>query len=125
MTTTYSTDAEVKVRLSISVSEFDTEIDAFRVTAYSEINSRLSPYVTTPIAAPTQEIAEIEADWAAGIFKEARFAPTRGTIGESSLRKRAMKNLDEFTIVNYQVTKRVPPTKFATKATSTNTWDET
>ncbi len=125
MATTYSTDADVKERLSITSSNHDTQIGNKRDQAYALINTELDPYDAVPLTAPTQAISDIEADWAAGLFYEERFTPTAGAPAHSHLIDRAKAALKEYIIVNYQVRKKVQPTNFFKSKNSTNTWDAT
>lgn len=121
---TYSTDAMVKERLGITTSDFDTQIGTKREQAHNWINNELDPFTTVPLSSVPDMIKEIEADIAAGMFREERDEPTvEGTLKRSLLRARGEEALERYIVTNYKESKRAPPTIGFTKILSANTWE--
>ena len=92
----------MKERLSVTHDKFDTQLANKLTQAYNWVNRQLSPYVSTPLGSPPQEIIDIEADYAAGLYRE---EASGKFVGERNiphvLRKRAMDDLMDYIRVNY------------------------
>jgi phage gp36-like protein len=80
-----------------SISTFDTELQAKLDAAYNYINLILDRYTTVPLTTVPDIIKEIEADIAAGYFKEDRTVPVEGErIQKSILRARGEEKLQAY-----------------------------
>ena len=102
---TYCTDADVKYRLNITHSDFDTHITEKREQAYDWINTRFEPYVTVlPIVSPVQIIIDAEADIATGMFQEEKYE-YMNEYGEkdSVLRKRGELAIEQYIDTEFEI----------------------
>ena len=87
----------IKQALNISEVTFDTDLQARLNAAYNWINNQLARYTTVPLAVVPDIIKEIEADIAAGFFKENKTVPVEGErVQASILRTRGEKNLQAY-----------------------------
>jgi hypothetical protein len=117
VTTTYSTDAQVKYRINITHANFDTQIDIMRVYAKAWIDTNLKGHETLVVGSEPQLIEEIEADYAGALMYEDKFEQTDETREKASwLRNRAKENLDLY-IDKYHIS---PAKKRTTKGIKKN-----
>jgi len=99
----YATLSQIKEWLTLgSETKFDTELTNILTAVDEEINNILSQFTTTPVTTNTNVLADIEAEWCAGVFKLRR-APKEANV----LLEDAKKRLDEFIKNNFMTEFRV------------------
>ncbi len=105
--TSYNTNLKlIKKMVNVDVDEetFDLDLRTCLSKAYNWMNNQLERYTTVPLTGTIPAIVlEIEADLAAGMFKEQRTIPVEGErIKRNLLRERGEDALAEYIKTKYQ-----------------------
>lgn len=97
-----------KVVVELLVLSFDTQLTSALREAYNWMNGVLVRYTAVPLTT-SSTLAEIEANIAAGFFKEERALPVEGErVKKHILRERGEQQLQDYIATNYgpETTKR-------------------
>jgi len=87
----------VKGRLNITHDKEDERLTRCLTQASNWIDRQLRPYVSTPIAAPPQDLIDAEADIAAGLFRE----ETSGKVAGSTPMPHVLRARGEAAVRDY------------------------
>lgn len=105
----YNTDLVlVKQKAKVANTSFDVQLESSLREAYDYMNSILKRYTTIPLTT-SNTLAEIEANIAAGMFKEEATTPVEGErVKKHILRERGEQQLQEYIASEYgpKTTKR-------------------
>jgi hypothetical protein len=98
----YNTDLVlIKQKVNIANASFDTQLESCLREAYNWMNQVLVRHTAVPLVTSTT-LAEIEANIAAGMWKEEKTLPVEGErIKKNILRERGEEALKEYIASNY------------------------
>jgi len=95
----------VKQKANVAVASHDAQLESCLREAYNYMNSILKRYTTVPLAT-TNNLAEIEANIAAGMFKEEKTTPVEG----ERVKKHILRERGEQALLDYIASEFGPET---------------